>query len=437
MTTSNIQAERRALSCLLKGKTNTLRAINAGLTPDCFTEPTTRALFRAIVATASSGDEVGFETVLPKLSSLDGKPVVDMGALFEIDNLEVTSAAQSQWVNTVIVCARKRALQDHLGAALRHASCDGDSWGEIWENVSGEISKAQEAASPRVSRGLAEICDSFIAQAREPGKRKLVRTGLPGWDSEAGALRSGELVVIGARPGAGKTAIALQIAGACAASGGRVGMVSLEMKGEELLGRMVLTLGGKDAMGHSASAINKAVEIAQQIKRLEGKLFIYDQIEGCGFELMEARARLLAAAPGGLSLLVVDYLQLLETPATAKRESRERQVAEMSRRLKLLAGQIDCPIIVLAQLNRETEKEDRMPRMSDLRESGAIEQDADRVWLLAVDPDFVKAQPAGALPSKIHVQLIQGKCRGGRAGIAKILEFDRPLFRFNEAQKHG
>ena len=108
----------------------------------------------------------------------------------------------------------------------------------------------------------------------------------------------------------------------------------------------------------------------------------------------------------------------------------KQQVAAMSRRFKLLAGAINCPVFLIAQLHRESEKEDRRPRLSDLRESGSIEQDADRVWFL-YRPKPAPSKPLAAEDaSEIEVALYQCKCRNGPAGIEAVLRFNRPLFTF-------
>jgi replicative DNA helicase len=109
---------------------------------------------------------------------------------------------------------------------------------------------------------------------------------------------------------------------------------------------------------------------------------------------------------------------------------REQQVAEMSRRLKQLAGMIGCPVIVVAQLNRESEKDERRPKLSDLRESGAIEQDSDRVWFLWQDPKTVL--PGSEDARAIEIMLIQSKCRGGPPNVAARMHFNRPVFTFSQ-----
>jgi replicative DNA helicase len=131
----------------------------------------------------------------------------------------------------------------------------------------------------------------------------------------------------------------------------------------------------------------------------------------------------------GLALIVIDYLQLIEP--TDRKASREQQVSQISRRIKQLAGTIGAPVLVLTQLNRESEKDDRRPRLSDLRESGAIEQDSDRVWLLWDQPD-INAPKRSADDDAIDISLIQAKCRSGPANLVTKLRFDRPCFRFTQ-----
>ncbi len=162
----------------------------------------------------------------------------------------------------------------------------------------------------------------------------------------------------------------------------------------------------------------------------QSTLRIFEAEDAGSIAEIEAQCRLLAAAPSGIGCVVVDYLQLVTPPADTKREPREQQVAAMSRRFKLMARAIRCPVFLIAQLNRESERDQRRPRLSDLRESGSIEQDADRVWFL------YRPQPRAGDPlpsedvSEIEVALYQAKCRNGPAGIEAVLKFNRPLFSF-------
>jgi replicative DNA helicase len=214
-----------------------------------------------------------------------------------------------------------------------------------------------------------------------------------------------------------------------AARGQPVAFFSLEMSAEELVDRFSVRRAGRDGIGNDRRA---NVAIASQIEAV-GKLkalHIYEAEDAGTIAQIEANCRLLAASPSGLGAVVVDYLQLVTPPADTKREVREQQVAAMSRRFKLLARAIGCPVFLCAQLNRESEKDERRPRLSDLRESGAIEQDADRVWFLYRPKIAPNQLPASEDAAEIDVALYQAKCRNGPGGIEAVLRFNRPTFNF-------
>lgn len=427
----NHEAERRAVSCLLKSPADVLAAAAAGLEISMFTLAPARAIYGAMLEAANAREETDVASLVPRLANLSGNMRVDIPRLVEIDALEPTSANRAKWVDAVIVSHRRRAAAKHLLDALEHINEDTHSWDDMRSTVAADMEAATVATAPRGSRSLSDIVDSYIAARSDPARRRGIDCGLSHWSRESGPWRRGEMVILAGRPGAGKTALALQVAAYASRHHGRVLFASMEMEAEELIGRLTLMSGGPEAQGDRQDAIARSIAIADGIKKSLPKLTIHDMREGCDYEHIDARARVMAAAPDGLALIVVDYLQLLTPPKDSRKESRERQVGEMSRRFKMLAGACRCPVLVLSQLNRGVEKEDRLPRMSDLRESGTLEQDADRIWLLAIDPDWLDSTPL-PLPDTIHVRVTQAKCRGGRPDIHTVTQFQRPYFRFRE-----
>jgi replicative DNA helicase len=211
--------------------------------------------------------------------------------------------------------------------------------------------------------------------------------------------------------------------------GKTVAFFSLEMAAHQVIDRWALRRAGRNGIGGDQFANSQVVAQIEEIGR-QRHIHLFDAQTCNTIAQIESQCRLLAASPMGLALVVVDYLQLVTPPADSKREPREQQVAQMTRRFKLLADTLACPVILLAQLNRESEKEERRPRLSDLRESGSIEQDADRVWFI-YRPKLAEHEP---LPpedaSEIKVALYQSKCRNGPAGVEAILRFNRPCFSF-------
>jgi replicative DNA helicase len=198
-------------------------------------------------------------------------------------------------------------------------------------------------------------------------------------------MKAGELIVLAARPGVGKSAAALLYATACEIAGRVPLFFSLEMSKAELWARLAVQIAGNH---HEQNTVPVAKTLPKK------KYRIYDVRAAHSIAQIEARARL-AATSCDVGLIVIDYLQLVTPPQDMKGSNREQQVSAMTRRFKLLAGELKVPVLLLSQMSREVEKDDRMPRLSDLRESGSIEQDADAVWFLHRDMDLTEQRIDG------------------------------------------
>jgi replicative DNA helicase len=216
------------------------------------------------------------------------------------------------------------------------------------------------------------------------GKQELgIPSGFEHLDMYTGGLKEGNLIIIAARPSMGKTAFATNIALNVAADPDRVvAMFSLEMSQREVLKRTICSVGlcSKDEiLAKNERATKRAVEAAAKISDM--KLFLDDR-SSLSVGKIKARCMQIKQKMKRLDLVIVDYLQLVNMKSK-KNGTREQEVAEATRGFKLLAKELNCPLILLSQLSREVERRnDRTPILSDLRESGAIEQDADIVIFL-------------------------------------------------------
>jgi replicative DNA helicase len=238
---------------------------------------------------------------------------------------------------------------------------------------------AADRHSSEATTAAAEIC-ALLRQA-DDGARHGLELGIADLDGLTGGLEPGQLFDIAARPAVGKTAFALAIADRVASNGGRVAFFSLEMSRSEIAARLLSAAarvnGRSLRTGPNPSEWQRLADAATA-PGLEN--LIIDDKPAASVAYIRARCRRLKRQ-GGLALVVVDYLQLM-TPADT-RANRSEQVGSLSRGLKSLAKELHVPIIALAQLNRQSEaRADRRPQLSDLRDSGEIEQDADLVLLL-------------------------------------------------------
>jgi replicative DNA helicase len=259
---------------------------------------------------------------------------------------------------------------------------------EIAEQSTGTREGAQSIATI-----LPPLIDKIDEWHSNPDKLRGLATGFTDFDRKTGGLRGGDLVIIAGRPSMGKTTLAVNIAeyAACnPASRAAVVVFSMEMPAEQVVTRMLSSIGHVTLSGIRSGQVSDDdwVRITAATSQLsEAKIFI-DETPSLTPTELRARARRLKRERG-LDLVVIDYLQLMQVPGT--KENRATEIAEISRSLKALAKELSVPVIALSQLNRGVEqRQEKKPVMSDLRESGAIEQDADIILLIYRDELYNK-----------------------------------------------
>ncbi len=262
-----------------------------------------------------------------------------------------------------------------------------------------------------VRHDVPDFWDRLDAVMKGEGQKTGVLTGLSDFDALTGGLHPGQLIVIGARPAMGKSTLALDFARSAAITHGKTtAFFSLEMSRQEIMDRLFsaearVGLHNLRAGTVSPQDLDRLVKRTQTIEA--APLYIDDSPN---LTLMEIRSRARRMAQqDGLDLLIVDYLQLMQSGTSRKAESRQQEVSDMSRSLKLLAKELGIPVVALSQLNRGPEQRtERKPMVSDLRESGSIEQDADVVILLHREDAYEKESPRAG-----EADLIVGKHRNG------------------------
>lgn len=220
-----------------------------------------------------------------------------------------------------------------------------------------------------------------------------VDTGFKDLNKKLGGLQKSDLVLIAARPGMGKTAFALNlVANAAIKSKAKVAVFSLEMSKEQLVQRMISAQSNVhlSSLAKGKIADDEWKKIMDAIKVLSLSNVFIDDTPGIKVSEIRSKCRKLKMEKG-LDMIMIDYLQLME--ADGRNESRQQEVSKISRSLKILAKEMDCPVVALSQLSRNTENgKDHMPKLSDLRDSGAIEQDADIVMFIYRDEYYNKLE---------------------------------------------
>ena len=255
-----------------------------------------------------------------------------------------------------------------------------------------------------------------------------VPTGFVDFDRMTSGLQPGDLIVLAARPSMGKTALAINIAEHVAVNEGLpVAVFSMEMGASQLAVRIVGSIGRVD-QGHLRTgklSDDEWPRLTEAIEKLRNVSLHIDETPGLTPSELRANARRLARQCGKLGLIVVDYLQLMSGSSSSSGDNRATEIGEISRGLKMLAKELQCPVIALSQLNRSVEQRtDKRPMMSDLRESGAIEQDADVIMFIYRDDYYNKESKEPGV-----AEIIIGKQRNGPTGTVK-LAFLKPLTKF-------
>ena len=244
-----------------------------------------------------------------------------------------------------------------------------------------------------------------------------IATGFTDLDQKTSGLQPGDLVIVAGRPSMGKTAFSLNIAENVALDGGIVGVFSMEMGGTQLAMRMLGSIGRLDLHRLRTGRLddNEFSKFATALERLQDIKLHVDETPALTALELRARARRLHRVYGKLDLIVIDYLQLMS--ASSQGENRATEISEISRSLKALAKELNVPVIALSQLNRGLEQRtDKRPMMSDLRESGAIEQDADVILFIYRDEVYNPDKHE----NKGIAEVIIGKQRNGPIGRVEL-----------------
>lgn len=313
----------------------------------------------------------------------------------------------------------------------------------LMDEVERDILKISEARVQGDNDSIKDLVKKAINTIEEYHQRQGMLTGVPtgftDLDKMTSGLHGGEMIVIAARPSMGKTSLAMNIAEHVAIDQKLpVGVFSLEMTAESLVLRMLCSRSRVNMRNirDGFLAERDFPKLTGSAGKLANAPLFIDDASGLSILQLRAKARRMHQQHG-IKLFVIDYLQLLHS--TARRaENRQQEIADISNGIKALAKELDVPIIVLAQLNREMEKDkSRKPRMSDLRESGAIEQDADLIGLLykpSSGDDDDNPTNAGETEDSVAVNLLIAKQRNGPTGDVN-LTFLRSITRFENAAK--
>ncbi|MDJ0925208.1 MAG: replicative DNA helicase [Acidimicrobiia bacterium] len=382
---NSIEAEESVLGAVLLDSDAANIALEK-LQPDDFYRPAHQAIFDAVLTLFNKNEPIDAVTVaegLRRSEMLDR--VGGLGYLTElIDAVPATSNVEHYAAIVEEHALRRRLMR--VGGDIGKIATEVDQ--EITEVLDRAEQSVYAVSERRVGEGLASI-DPLLGPAIERAEELHrhgaevtgLSTGLRDLDRKLTGLHPTNLIIIAARPGMGKTSLALNIAQSIAVHGDPVAFFTLEMSREEVVARMLCSQGRIDSQRLRTGRLTEAdfSKLSTAANVLYKKPIFVDDSAGLTVTEIRAKCRRLKRRQG-LGLVVVDYLQLMHGTGG---ENRQQEIAIISRSLKSLARELEVPVIGVSQLNRSLEqREDKRPRLGDLRESGAIEQDADVVLFI-------------------------------------------------------
>ncbi len=414
------ESERAVLAGVLLDP-GRLPAVSERLTAEDFYSDRHRRLYQVMLDLQHASTTIDLRTVQASLEQAELLDAVGGVAYLASLDLDLPDLAR---LDTYVELIKERSVRRRLIAAcgeITRLSFDGGvEAAEALDQAERVVLELGEEAIRRGFVPLGEVFTSTLAELEDKPERILagVPTGYTDLDRITLGFHPGNLVILAARPGMGKTSLALNIAQHVAFREGRsVGVFSLEMSREELTLRILSAEANVEfhrlRSGHLSQ--NHWSRILRTVKTMSDKqLFIDDTANPSLLEVASKTRRL--KAERGLDLLVIDYLQLME--AGGRYENRNLEIAAITRHFKQLAKELDLPILCLSQLSRRPEQrgKDHRPQLSDLRESGSIEQDADLVMFIYRDDMY---NENSEFPGE--AELILGKHRNGQTGTVRLV----------------
>ena len=412
-------------ACLTE--TTAMVLVGDKLSPEMFYETKFGEIYSALLSMYHSGKAIDLVTVRAELASRGKLEAV--GGAYELVRLAGRVASSAHLEYHVLILRQMYIRREMIAGLHTLLASAADESVDLSDALADLHRLAGHLESGAVSNNCLRDMERLMQDTLEQMDKRVENnrngiTGIPTGLRELGRLtagwQQGDLNNIAARPSVGKTAFALHLALAAGRAGKHVLVNSLEMQGERLGDRWLCAQAANVDAGHLKTGLLDAGERQQALEaaRLLSALPVYvDDNPKMSMDHIRSSA-LLQKSKGRCDLLIIDYLQLCEMKSGQKNRNREQEVAEASRKAKLIAKELDIPVILLCQLNRECEmRADKRPALSDLRESGAIEQDADVVMLLYRPALYgLTSEHRSKFPSEGLGMVILAKHRNGETG---------------------
>ena len=408
------------------------------LTPDDFYKPANKIVFKTMLSLLEKGEPIDATTMVSALTNQgDISNIGGINYVVELVNSTPTSKNVEHYAKLVKEKATLRKVIADLSDSLSSAYQGDVSISDIIAKTEKSMLDISNQNTGTGFRNVADILDTHMqiveTRSQTDGFVTGLSTGFVGLDKITTGLHEGNLIILAARPAMGKTALALNIAKHVATMERKPAVIfSLEMGAEELIERMVASEGM--IPGYHLKTGNLSTDEWKRLVHAQSNLYdvpiFVDDTAGIRISDIRSKARKISQEMGGLGIIIIDYLQLI---TGSKRENRQQIVSEISRELKILAKDLRVPVIALSQLSRSVEqRQDKRPMLSDLRESGSIEQDADIVAFLYRDAYYQKEQ-ADSQEANNVTELILEKNRHGSLGTVKLY-FHKEYTKFSSVE---
>ena len=433
----NLEAEMSVLGVAFLNPRDVQKIVEE-VTVDMFFDERNKIIFNAIKNLHDSKTPIDITTIKDELDKDKKLNTVGLDYLTDVIDSVVTTANLDFYIKIIRDYAIRRNLIE-TATDIINTTYEDENITTLLDTAEKNILNVVRARSVGSFMPIQEVLRNAQAKLEELAKNKRTITGLetgfPDFDKITTGLHGGEMIILAARPGMGKTALALNMASFAAMHTKKaVAIFNLEMSAEMLVNRMIASVGQIDSYKLQTGNMlerdwQRYNEALSQLS--ETNIYIEDNVSVTAQDI-RAKCRRLASSETGLGLVVIDYLQLINS-GNRRVESRQVEVSEISRALKTMAVELDVPVIALAQLSRSAEKrESNQPMLSDLRESGSLEQDADMVLFINRKDYYEKAKDFNN--KIVPAELIIAKHRKGGLGTVNLL-FELNMLSFKSVLK--
>lgn len=420
---NNLEAEMSVLGCAFLGG-NLVDKIVEEMHAEMFFDERNKVLFNAIVQLHNEKNPVDITTIKNELDKVKKLNIVGLDYLTDV----IDSVAISSNLDYYISIVKENALRRNLietATDIVSKAYDEDNLNVLLDNSEQEILNVVRNRSTGDFLSIKDVLRCAQEKLEELAKTKKVVTGLEtgfyDFDKITTGFQPGEMIILAARPGMGKTALALNMATYAASTTKKaIAMFCLEMPADMLVNRMIASVGGIDSYKLQTGQMqdNDWKKYNEAMSQLADTNMYIEDNSGVTVSEIRAKCRRLASSEEGLGMVVIDYLQLVST-GNRRVESRQVEVSEISRSLKTMALELGVPVIALSQLSRSAEKrENNQPMLADLRESGSLEQDADIVLFINRKDYYEKKDVNQKI---VPAELVIAKHRKGGLGTVDLL----------------